>query len=256
MNRTPRRRPRATTHGALSHAHRVQIDAKRATTLQLVVADAPVTGRIATAPPGYLLAIARSDVARQCALIEPLPAPDEVRVVVTPGCTQGSWHLDLATRDRPALLAAFSRVLADAGIDVTQAVVATWPDGAALQALLIHADSPPDTSSLAAALGAARSQPISAPPIPDARITFDQHASPLYTSCRVDAPDRPGLLAAIASAIAATGTDVHAASVATHGGVACDRFDLADRAGRKLGIACQDDIRAALRDGIEPVLAR
>ena len=256
MNLKPRRQPRGATRVMLSREHRAQVDAKRATTLQLVVADTPVAHRIATAPPGYLLAIAGSDVDRQCALLQPLPSGGEVRVVATPGRTPGSWHLDLATRDRPGLLAAFTGVLADAGVDVVQAVVATWPDGAALQALVVRAASAPDATTLTHELVTSLDRPVVAGPVTDARVDFDEHASPLYTACRVEARDHPGLLHEIASAISATGTDIHAASVTTVDGVAQDRFDLTDRDGRKLDAAREQDIRAALGSGVGDLLAR
>jgi predicted amino acid-binding ACT domain protein len=250
MNLAPRRRRRGLARGMLSREHRAQIDAKRASTLALLTDDPPVVPRVSTAPVGYLLAIAGSDIARQCALLEPLPSPGEVRAVATPGRAPGSWHLDLATRDRPGLLAAFTGVLADAAVDVAQAVVATWPDGAALQALVVRCAGPPDASELLEALTASLDAPVRVPPVADASITFDQLASPLYTACQVEAPDHPGLLHAIASAIAATGTDIHAASVTTVAGVAQDRFDLTDRDGRKVDPVRQRMIQDTLHHGL------
>ncbi len=240
----------------LSREHRRQIDGKRAATLRLVETDARVASRVMTAPAGYLLALAGSDVARQCALLESLPAAGEVHVVATPGATSGCWHLDVTTRDRPGLLAAFTGVFAEAGIDVTQAVIATWPDGAALQAFAVRSDGSPDAAALADSLTASLDARLCAPPETDARIAFDQNASPLYTACQVEAPDHPGLLHAIASAIAATGTDIHAAGVATFDGSARDRFDLADRAGGKLDATRQEEIRTALRNGVDTLVAR
>ena len=42
------------------------------------------------------------------------------------------WRVEVAARDRPGLLAVVSGVLADHGLDILDAVVATWPDGGAL----------------------------------------------------------------------------------------------------------------------------
>ena len=65
-------------------------------------------------------------------------------------------------------------------------------------------------------------------------MTFDHTASPLYTACQVQAVDKPGLLHAIATAMAAAEVDIHAARVTTVDGTAVDHFDLSDRAGHKL----------------------
>jgi [protein-PII] uridylyltransferase len=209
----------------------------------------PVT-RLSTAPPGYLLALSTSDIVRHCALLSPVPAANEVRVVATPGSTAGSWHLDVAGRDRPGLLASFSGVLAEAGIDVVQAVVATWDDGAALEAFVVRSPRPPDADGLQGALAASLRLPLWAPAVDDAGVMFDNDASPLYTRCDVQAADRPGLLHAVAVAIARAGADIHAASVTTVDGVACDRFDLSARDGGKVDTLGQHDIVRSLHAGV------
>ena len=45
--------------------------------------------RIAACPPGYLLAHDSGDIARHCELLEPLPAPGEVRALVAQHVTGG-----------------------------------------------------------------------------------------------------------------------------------------------------------------------
>lgn len=201
----------------------------------LRLVDTALAARVSRAPLGYLLAHDSVDVARHCALLSTLPAADEVRVVATPGRRgSGEWHLDVAARDRVGLLAAFTGVLARRGIDVVQAVLATWDDGAALQAFVVRHDGPPPCAELQAAFAQALWQPLPAAPITGASVTFDHHASPTYTACQVTAPDQPGLLHAVAVALARAGLDVHAASVVTRGGMACDRFDLTDSKGRKV----------------------
>jgi [protein-PII] uridylyltransferase len=234
----------------LSRDHRVEVDDRCAVALRIVPPGGAIARRIRTAPPAYLLAHAPSDIVRQCELLEPLPAAGEVRTVLTPSRVSGAWHLDLATRDRSGLLAAFTGVLTAEGLDVAQAVVATWPDGAALQALMIRSERPPDPATLGAALAASLDHPVRAPAVPDARITFDQESSPIYTACRVEAADRPGLLHAVATAMTATRTDIHAAGVSTCDGRAVDRFDLTGPDGGKLDRRAQELIRVALRTGV------
>lgn len=223
---------------------------RMAAAARLVGHDSAAAARVAGAPAGYLLAHGSSDIARHCALLSPTPAPSEVRVVATPGRLAGEWQLDIASRDRPGLLAAFTGVLAARSIDVVQLVLATWADRAALEAFVVRSPRPPEVASLQAAFEAALDRPQSSPAISDATVHFDALASSVYTACEVRAADRPGLLHAFAVAIAAAGVDVHAARVDTVNGVARDRFDLTDACGGKLGPPFENAIRRHIRDGV------
>ena len=230
---------------------------RRRTAALRIVGDRPkLADRIATAPAGYVAAHGSSDIVRHCSLLSPLPSQREARAVVTPGRVQGEWHLDVASRDQVGLLAAFTGVLSSSGIDVAQAVLATWDDGAALQAFIVRATPAPDAHALERAFEASLRVPLSSPPVDQAHVTFDDEASDLYTRCDVRAPDQPGLLHAFAAAIAAAGADVHAARVATVDGRAHDVFDLSDRTGAKLASTTRDAIRHFLRDGVVPVRRR
>jgi [protein-PII] uridylyltransferase len=186
-------------------------------------------------------------IVRHCEMLEPLPAAAEVRVVLTPRVTAGSWHLDVAAADRPGLLAAFTGALHQARVEVTQAVLATWDDGAALQSFVVRAAHALHAPALEKAFADALDGDLRMVPIPEARVTFDNAASPLYTACRVTGPDEPGLLHAIASAMAAVSVDIHAARVTTVDGVAHDHFDLSDRSGGKLDPGLQALILSGLR---------
>lgn len=178
--------------------------------------------RLATAPDGYARVHSHADLLRHAALLDPLPRPRQVRVATTPGRVSGTWNLDLATRDQPGLLARFTGVLAEHGVDVVQAVIATWDDGAALQAFVVRGTTVPEAGAFERALG----RRLLPQPIDDAEFVFDDESSLDYRRCDVTAADRPGLLHAIAVAFAQSGIDVHAASVTTLDGVARDRFDL------------------------------
>ena len=92
------------------------------------------------------------------------------------------------------------------------------------------------------AIGASLDAPLAAPPIPDAMVTFDDDVSPWHTVCEVRAPDKPGLLHALATGFAAAGVSVHAARMHSEEAVAIDRFEVTDVTGRKLG----PDHRAAV----------
>ena len=91
--------------------------------------------------------------------------------------------------------------LAERAIDVIQAVVATWDDGAALQAFVVRSAPAPDAAGLQTAFEASLDRRLSAPALPDATVAFDRGASTVYTACEVQAADRPGLLHVLAVAI-------------------------------------------------------
>lgn len=227
---------------------------RRVAEAQALATDDAVRARIGAAPAAYLLAHSGSDVARHAALLEPLSAPGEVRVIATPAREHGMWHLDIASRDRPGLLAMFSGVIIHESFDVARAVLATWDDGAALQALVVRAAAAPDVVALQRSLEWSLDQGLSAPPVGGVTVTFDQTASSVYTACEVTAPDRPGLLHAIAVAITNAGADIHAASVTTVAGVARDRFDLSDAAHQKLApnvrVAIEQNLRAGFSGSV------
>jgi UTP:GlnB (protein PII) uridylyltransferase len=147
------------------------------------------------------------------------------------------------------LLSTETLVLADAEVDVLDATVATWGDGCALASFRARASSPPDAEALEAELRSHLGRSLSPSPVPDATVGFDDDASPWHTVCRVDAPDRPGLLHAITSAFAAAAVSVHSARVTTEGRIAVDLFELTDRNGHKLEEPTEAAIRAHLASG-------
>jgi Kef-type K+ transport system membrane component KefB len=210
----------------------------------------PAAERIAVGPRPWLLAHPPADLARQAALLEPLPRPGRVRVAVVPGGPAGQVRVEVASRDRPGLLAAVTSVLREVG-DVTDATVATWPDGGAIESfgLVVPGDaSSLDAAALARAIEGAFARPLSSPPLPDAVVRFSD-ASPWYTICEVEAGDRRGLLHALAVAMAAAGADVHSARVTTVEGRAADRFELTDRDGHKLDERARARVAAAIARG-------
>lgn len=221
-----------------------------------LAADEAVRARIEASPAGYALAHGAGDIARHAALVEPLPSSGEVRVVSTPGREAGTWNLDIAAFDQPGLLAKFTGVLVHESIEIVRAVLATWDDGAALQALIVKTASEPDVVALQRALLWSLDQGMSAPPVDGTSVYFDQNASSVYTACKVTGPDRPGLLHAIAVAITNAGADIHAASVETQNGLAVDRFDLSDATHRKLAPDVRLAIARNLRTGFSGSVTR
>jgi Kef-type K+ transport system membrane component KefB len=228
------------------------VERRRAEALRLADASVRVAERIQHAPRGYLLMQDAADIARQAVLLEPLAGRKEARVRVR-ALHDGEWGVDVAARDRPALLATVAGALSEHGLDILDAVIATWGDGAALDSFRVRGTAsrtaPPDALALESSIVRAFDAPLESPPAPDAEIHFDDHSSPWYTLCEVRSPDRRGLLHDLATGLAAAGADVHSARLATIAGQAVDRFELTDRNGRKLDPVMQANVSRAIRDG-------
>jgi Na+:H+ antiporter len=232
------------------------VERRRAEAVRVAGDDPAVTERIALAPRTYLLAQDAADIARQAALLEPLPPRGRARVAASQleaTATRGrEWRVEVASRDRPGLLATVSGVLTESGLSVQEAVVATWGDGGALDSfrVLPTTKTPPDADALTAAIVEAFKRPLDAPPTPGAQVVFDDDASPWYTLCDVRCVDCPGLLHAITVGFASAGVDVHSARVRTVEGEAVDRFEVTDRNGRKLGEPAKRAVIEAVTGGV------
>jgi UTP:GlnB (protein PII) uridylyltransferase len=138
-------------------------------------------------------------------------------------------------------------VLAEAGLDVRQATLATWGDNLALASFRV--DGPePQAEELRTSLLAAphRSTPAAAT---DVKVSFDHQGSPWHSLCRVEASDRPGLLHTLAAAFVSVGVNVHAARITGEGAVALDEFELTGRDGGKLDAGAEAEVVAALAHG-------
>jgi [protein-PII] uridylyltransferase len=162
----------------------------------------------------------------------------------------GGWWIDVAARDKPGLLAGVTGAITAEGLDAQEAIVATWPDGAALESFRVNAEERPDASRLQAAIEASYSAPLSSLPLAEALVTFDDSASPWHTVCEVRAPDKPGLLHSLANAFAAARVEVHSARVSADKGVAADRFDVTDRDGHKLDEATKASVINFVSQGV------
>ncbi|HYX43824.1 MAG TPA: cation:proton antiporter, partial [Acidimicrobiales bacterium] len=224
------------------------IEQRRARAARLT-ADPAVAERIAAAPRAYVLQVEPADLARQAALCEPPPGRRSVRVSVLP--EDGATRVELVAADRVGLLAAETGVLADLGLDVTAAVVATWGDGCALGSFTV-AGSPPDPDKLRERLVESLDAPLRSEPRPEARIDCDNDASPWHTVCTVEAPDRLGLLHDLATAFAAAGANVHAARLSSEAGLVRDVFELTDRSGSKLDGRTCGRVATLAASGVEP----
>ena len=229
------------------------VEQRRADAIRRVNGNERVRERVLHAPRAFLISQGPDEAARQAKMIEPPPGRGQARVLVT-ALDDDVSRVDVASRDRRGLLATVSGVLAGRDLDVLDAVVATWGDGAAIESFRVRPtsgalDAALDQESLERAITAAFDQPIASAPIPGAEISFDDAASPWYTLCEVRSADRPGLLSEIAVALTSAGASVASARLETVDGVAVDRFELTDANERKLDRETKDAIRAAVRAG-------
>jgi Kef-type K+ transport system membrane component KefB/predicted amino acid-binding ACT domain protein len=230
------------------------LDRHRSDAMALAGPRNPVNERIAIAPVAYLLSQDPESIVRQVSLIEPVPTRGRFRVAVTPvPGDDRSWRVEVGGRDTIGLVAMVTGVLERYGLDVQDAVIATWGDKGALQVFRVEQSRGsvmPSAGELRAAVERSTPRSLESAGVPDATVSFDDSASPWHTIAEVRATDRPGLLHALAVAFAAAGVDVHAARVTTTDELALDRFDLTDRAGRKLTDEHKAAIRRHISDGV------
>ncbi len=226
------------------------VERRRAEAVRLAGDASWTVERIEHAPRGYVLAQHAPDIARQAALLEPLPARGRARVSVAPHAPH-EYRVEVASRDVPGLLATVTGALTADGLDVQDAVVATWPDGGALESFRVRAPRPPDAGAIEEAIVAGIGRPLESPPDPDADVWFDDEGSPWYTRCEVRGQDRRGLLHTITVGMAKAGASVHSARVVTEHGKAIDRFELTDRRGNKLDDATKEAVRQAIQGGVD-----
>ena len=225
------------------------VEQRRAAAVRRAGPGTPAARRLEHAPRSWLLTQEPDVAARLAGLLEPPPQRGEVRVGLAE-LGEDRLRVEVACRDRRGLLASIALVLAQLRLEVLDASAVTWPDGGAVDAFVVRTSSPPDVEALRSDLVEARRAPLCTDGVVDAEVSFDQSASPWYTLCSVRAPDRPGLLHALATALAARGVDVHSARITTQDGEAHDRFELSDGAGSKLGEGVQHDVVAAIRSGV------
>lgn len=222
-------------------------DQRRHAAVALINGRPGAMQRLATAPHAYVLRTTPEAMARHAVFLE--GSLSRSRVDVTPA-PDGRWWVDVACRDQPRLLAAVTQALADRSLAVEEAVLAVWDDDVVLDAFLVESQEPPNASDLATALTAALEEPVTAPPLPEAEVTFSGSASPWHTLCEVVLEDRPGVLHAVAAAFAGAGIEVRSAQVSSHDGLVIDRFEVTDRDGAKLTSELQTRFCDLLRTGV------
>lgn len=225
-------------HPELIEGHEDSVEAVRRREALAMTRDPLVRDRIAHAAGTYVLAHEPAVIVRHATLLEPAPRPRAVRVSVHDTGVEGLWEIDIATRDMRGLLARICSVLADRGLEVESADLATWPDGAVLDSFTVRSPQRPSAPQLSFDLERRlRSRLGSSRRLGDDAldITLDNDAHPWHSVVTVYGTDQPGLLQSLATAFARANVNVHHAKISTRGGLVTDRFEVSARHGRKIG---------------------
>ena len=202
--------------------------------------------RISNAPASYALNHSPEEILAHAQLVEPCPRAGQVRVAVNPGKEVGTWTINVATRDRTALLARVARVLADCNLEVVTADIATWEDGAVLDVFTVKTESAPAVGDLTARIEGAlvwRSVSPSDEPL-NLVASCDNDAHPWHTVLRMTGPDRHGLLRDVTATLSKLNVVIHLARISTDATTVRNEFEVSDRHGRKL---TQDESAAVVK---------
>lgn len=230
--------------GLLAHPELIEgledsLEAVRRREAMDLVDDPMVKERIQHAAAVYILTHEPAVLARHATLVEPAPRARSVRVSVHETTVADEWVVDIATSDMRGLLARICAVLADRGLEIVSADLATWPDGAVLDSFTVRSALKPSATQLSfeleqrlrKRLGNARRLEKGASLI----VELDNQAHPWHSVVTVTGADQPGLVQAVATAFARAHVNVHHAHISTSGVDIADRFEVSTRHGRKIG---------------------
>ena len=225
----------------LSHPDLMQSETNTVLESRLNAAKALTTDtalilRISNAPASYALNHTPDEIFRHAQLVEPCPRAGQVRVAVNEGPDAGSWTINVATRDRTALLARVTRVLADCNLEVVSADIATWEDGAVLDVFTVKSPQRPSVGDITSRIEGAlvwRSVSPSDEPL-NLTATCDNDAHPWHSILRMTGPDRHGLLRDVTATLSKLNVSIHLARISTDATTVSNEFEVSDRHGRKL----------------------
>lgn len=200
--------------------------------------DLRIKDRLEHAASVYILAHDADVLVRQAALVEPAPRSRTARVSVYETRQKDLWEINIATRDMRGLLARICAVLAERGLEIVSADLATWPDGAVLDSFIVRSQSRPNASQLTFDLQKRLKKRLDNPRRlsrgVELTLGLDNDAHPWHSVVSVQGADQPGLIQAVATAFAQANINVHHARISTTGDSVTDRFEVSTRLGRKI----------------------
>jgi [protein-PII] uridylyltransferase len=237
--------------GIVAAAEATRASAMR--TAASVGASRAVLSFLEHAPLRYLARRTSVDVLRDARLVQSIAgpgAPGRFTFSVSVGPAEGTWLVDVVTRDRPGLFATLSGALALVGLDALSAEAFCDRSGIALDTFIVASATRASVGSetwnsfdrtvgavlsgtfdLDTRLAERRRHYPSNPTAPAVTSVEVGSRGMFTTSIRVRATDRVGLLHDLARAIASHGLDIRRAAITTLGGVAADVFDVTDAEG-------------------------
>jgi Kef-type K+ transport system membrane component KefB/predicted amino acid-binding ACT domain protein len=200
-----------------------------------------VIDRIEHAAAVYILAHEADVLVRHATLVEPAPRSRTARVSVHETPAADEWEINIATHDMRGLLARICAVLAERGLEIISADLATWPDSAVLDSFIVRSVAKPNATQIAFELERKLRSRLENPrrlmQSVDAQLNvrLDNDAHPWHSVLTVTGADQPGLVQAVATALAKANINVHHARITTKDNAAADRFEVSTRHGRKVG---------------------
>ena len=200
-----------------------------------------VIDRIEHAAAVYILAHEADVLVRHATLVEPAPRARTARVSVHETPAADEWEINIATHDMRGLLARICAVLAERGLEIISADLATWPDSAVLDSFIVRSVAKPNATQIAFELERKLRSRLENPrrlmQSVDAQLNvrLDNDAHPWHSVLTVTGADQPGLVQAVATALAKANINVHHARITTKDNAAADRFEVSTRHGRKVG---------------------
>ena len=200
-----------------------------------------VIDRIEHAATVFVLAHEAEVITRHATLVEPAPRARTARVSVHETPAADEWEINIATRDMRGLLARICDVLAERGLEIISADLATWPDSAVLDSFIVRSVAKPNATQIAFELERKLRSRLENPrrlmQSVDAQLNvrLDNDAHPWHSVLTVTGADQPGLVQAVATALAKANINVHHARITTKDNAAADRFEVSTRHGRKVG---------------------
>lgn len=220
----------------------------RINTALALTANPSVRSRITHAPASYALSHSPEQMVQHAELVEPSPRPGQARVAIHATKDPNIWMINIACRDRTALLARLSSALSSQGFNVLGADITTWGDGAVLDIFTVHTTTPPNhadvTNAVTQALSGRRVK-VSGQAL-SLNATVDNSAHPWHSVLTVQGPDRNGLLRDVTATLANLKVAIHHASIFTEHGNVKNTFEIADRHGRKLSHIAISQVISAL----------
>mgnify|MGYP000034999057 CR=1 FL=1 len=214
-----------------------------------LTSDEAIRARITHAPASYALTHTPQQLLDHALLVEPMPRSGDARIVVLPTQSNDQWLVNIACRDRSALLARLSGALSSLNLNVLNAEIATWADGAVLDIFTVQSSVEPRIGAVSDAVQRSlqtRNVKTSGGPY-KLTVRLDHSAHPWHSIMRVEGEDHTGLLRDITATLAKLKVVIHHAQIGTDQGRVHNMFEISDAHGRKLSEQASNKIIRALR---------